>query len=86
MPYGNFTYTVTGSRVVAPSDVHDAIGYFGYPRLVLSACTPLFSAAKRILVFARLTSSAARGAGRLRAPAPAAGSPSAPASPPSGRA
>src|SRR5579859_2721680 len=38
MPYGDFTYTVTGSRVVAPTDVHDAVAYIGYPRLVLSAC------------------------------------------------
>ncbi len=65
MPYGSFIYTVTGSRVVAPTDVHDAVAYVGYPRLVLSACTPLFSAAKRILVFARLTNTTAVGAGRL---------------------
>ena len=64
MPYGHFTYTVTATRVVAPTDVHDAIAYLGYPRLVLSACTPLFSAAKRILVFARLTNTVAIGAGR----------------------
>jgi sortase A len=54
MPYARFTYTVTGSAVVAPTDVHAAVDYVGYPRLVLSACTPLFSAAKRLLVFARL--------------------------------
>jgi sortase A len=86
MPYGDFTYRVTGSRVVAPSDVHDAVAYIGYPRLVLSACTPLFSAAKRILVFARLTNTVALGAGRLSAPAPAAGASTAPASAPSARA
>jgi sortase A len=56
MPYARFTYTVTGSRVVSPSDVQAAIARVGYSRLVLSACTPLFSAEKRILVFARLTS------------------------------
>jgi sortase A len=61
MPYADFTYTVTASRVVAPTDVHDAVANVGYPRLVLSACTPLFSAAKRILVFARLTATAAKG-------------------------
>jgi sortase A len=54
MPYAHFTYTITGSAVVAPTDVRAAVDYLGYPRLVLSACTPLFSAAKRILVFARL--------------------------------
>ena len=55
MPYAHFTYTVIGKRVVAPTDVHAAVGDVGYPRLVLSACTPLFSAAKRLLVFARLS-------------------------------
>jgi hypothetical protein len=55
MPYSHFTYKVIGERVVAPTDVSAAIGEVGYSRLVLSACTPLFSAAKRLLVFARLT-------------------------------
>jgi sortase A len=54
MPYAHFTYQVTGSAVVAPTDVHAAVAYVGYSRLVLSACTPLFSAAKRLLVYARL--------------------------------
>jgi sortase A len=65
MPYADFTYTVIGKRVVPPSDVHDAVANVGYPRLVLSACTPLFSASKRLLVFARLTGTVAVGAGRL---------------------
>jgi sortase A len=77
MPYGEFAYTVTGSRVVAPTDVHDAVAYIGYPRLVLSACTPLFSAAKRLLVFARLTRTVPLGAGRLPAPTARASSRSA---------
>jgi sortase A len=55
MPYAHFTYTVTGQRVVLPTNVAAAVDPVGYPRLVLSACTPLFSAAKRLLVFARLT-------------------------------
>jgi sortase A len=55
MPYAHFTYTVIGQRVVAPTDVRAAVANVGYSRLVLSACTPLFSAAKRLLVFARLT-------------------------------
>jgi sortase A len=55
MPYAHFTYTVIGQRVVAPTDVIAAVANVGYTRLVLSACTPLFSAAKRLLVFARLT-------------------------------
>jgi len=57
MPYGRFAYTVTGHRVVLPSNVAAAVDPVGYPRIVLSACTPLFSASHRILVFGRLTSS-----------------------------
>jgi sortase A len=55
MPYAHFTYTVVGRRVVQPSDVRAAIADVGYSRVVLSACTPLFSAEKRLLVYARLT-------------------------------
>jgi sortase A len=64
MPYAHFTYTVIGQRVVAPTDVDAAIGEIGYSRLVLSACTPLFSAAKRLLVLARLTRTVPIGAAR----------------------
>jgi sortase A len=53
MPYGSFTYRVQESRVVAPSAVW-VTRNAGYPRLVLSACHPLYSASKRIVVFARL--------------------------------
>ncbi len=62
MPYGRFTYSVTGSRVVNPSDVMAAVRPVGHPRIVLSACTPLFSAAQRILVFGRLTATVPLGA------------------------
>ena len=56
MPYAHFVYTITGHRIVDPNDVRAAIDQVGYSRLVLSACTPLFSAAQRFLVYARLTS------------------------------
>lgn len=91
MPYAHFTYVVTGHRVVNPSDVGAAIDSVGYSRLVLSACTPLFSAAQRLLVYARLLSTVPVGAARwltsgARTPAPhAAGRPGAvsrPAGPP----
>ncbi len=68
MPYAHFTYTVTGHRVVDPSDVAAAIGNVGYSRLVLSACTPLFSAAQRLLVYARLTHTVPAGAALAPAP------------------
>ena len=53
-PYATFTYTVEGASVVAPSDVA-ILGDVGRERLVLTACHPLYSAAQRIAVFARLT-------------------------------
>ncbi len=61
MPYGRFTYEVERSRIVAPSEV-SVIERVGFDRLVLSACHPLYSAAKRIVVFARLVGARARGA------------------------
>lgn len=64
MPYAHFTYAVIGQRVVAPTDVQAAVAEVGYERLVLSACTPLFSAAKRLLVYARLTRTVPVGAAR----------------------
>jgi sortase A len=65
MPYAHFTYTVTGQRVVWPTDVQAAVAQVGYSRLVLSACTPLFSAEKRLLVYARLTRTVPVGAARV---------------------
>lgn len=53
MPYGTFTYRVEGSRIVPPSAV-EVLDRRPYERLVLSACHPLFSAEKRIVVFAKL--------------------------------
>jgi len=64
MPYAHFTYTVTGQRVVQPTNVRAVVDDVGYSRLVLSACTPVFSAAKRLLVYARLTSIVPEGAAR----------------------
>jgi sortase A len=74
MPYAHLEYTVTGQRVVSPTDVSAAVGPVGYTRLVLSACTPLFTAEKRLLVYARLTRTVPVGAasrlagGRIAAP------------------
>jgi len=52
MPYGSFTYEVEKTRIVEPTQV-SVIDRVSYDRLVLSACHPLYSAAKRIVVFAR---------------------------------
>jgi sortase A len=53
MPYATFTYRVQTTKIVKPGDV-GVIRRTGYDRLVLTACHPLFSAAQRIVVFARL--------------------------------
>jgi sortase A len=63
MPYGRFTYEVEKTRIVAPTRV-DVIDRVKYDRLVLSACHPLYSAAQRIVVFARLVAERPRGAAR----------------------
>ena len=53
MPYATFTYVVQYQKIVLPTAlwVTDNVGY---ERLVLSACNPLYSAAQRIVIFARL--------------------------------
>jgi sortase A len=51
MPYGTFRYAVEGTRIVDPGDLR-ALRTVGHPRLVLSACHPVFSAARRIVVYA----------------------------------
>jgi sortase A len=59
MPYGTFVYSVQKTEIVDPSDIgiiHDT----GYERLVLSACNPVYSAAQRYIVFARLVDSEPR--------------------------
>jgi sortase A len=58
MPYGRFTYRVERTRIVAPTATW-VTRRVGYDRLVLTACHPLYSAAERIVVFARLDRSAA---------------------------
>lgn len=57
MPYGRFGYTVERAWVVAPTDA-GALRPVGRDRLVLTTCTPPFSASERLVVAARLRSSA----------------------------
>lgn len=63
MPYGRFTYVVQYHRIVPPTALW-VTRNVGYDRLVLSACSPLFSAAQRIVVFARLGRAVPIGAAR----------------------
>ena len=53
MRYGTYVYKVQKTRVVAPTET-SVTDNVGYDRLVLTACHPLYSAAQRIVVFARL--------------------------------
>jgi sortase A len=55
MPYATFHYRVQKRQIVTPDSIW-IIRRRPYDRLVLSACHPLYSAAKRIVVFARLAS------------------------------
>jgi sortase A len=60
MPYGRFTYKVERTRIVPPTAIW-VTQRVRYDRLILSACHPLYSAAKRIVVFAKLVRSTPRG-------------------------
>ncbi|MGI8411320.1 MAG: class E sortase [Solirubrobacteraceae bacterium] len=61
MPYAWFTYVVQYQKIVLPTAV-SVVDNRGYERLVLSACNPLYSAAQRIIVFARLQKMEPKGA------------------------
>jgi len=56
MPYGQFTYKVISKRITSPGDASALRSHPGQRRLVLTACHPLYSAAERIVVSARLVS------------------------------
>lgn len=53
MTYGRFTYRVETTRIVDPTQL-SVKRRVDHDRLILSACHPLYSAAQRIVVFARL--------------------------------
>jgi sortase A len=60
MPYGRFTYSVEGMRVVLPGNV-GVLKHVRHNRLVLTTCTPVDSASKRLVATARLERAVARG-------------------------
>ncbi len=60
MPYATFHYRVQKTAIVDPTDV-GIVRAVGYERLVLSACNPLYSAAQRFIVFARMVHDELRG-------------------------
>lgn len=53
MPYGQFTYRLEKQRIVEPTQV-GVVRNVDHDRLVLTACHPVYSAEKRIVVFMRL--------------------------------
>jgi sortase A len=53
LPYGSFRYAVEATRIVDPGHL-SVLRRVHHDRLVLTACHPLFSAARRIVVLARL--------------------------------
>jgi sortase A len=59
MPYGRFDYRVERTRIVPPTATW-VTQRVSYDRLVLSACHPLYSAAQRIILFARLARATTR--------------------------
>ncbi len=62
MPYGTFTYEVEKHEIVDPEQT-EIVDDVGYERLVLTACHPLYSAAQRWAVFAKLTGAGLFGTG-----------------------
>jgi sortase A len=64
LPYGTFHYVVFKHKIVDNSD-WSIIKPLGFDAVVLSACHPLYSAAQRWVVFARLTSVDTMDGGRL---------------------
>ncbi len=66
MPYAQISYRVERRRIVLPGALW-VIRRVRHDRLVLTACHPLYSAAKRIVVFARLVSIVPRGAALAQA-------------------
>jgi sortase A len=60
MPYAVVTYQVELTRIVLPTALW-VTRPVGYDRLVMTACHPKYSAAKRIAVFARQVSEVERG-------------------------
>ena len=62
MPYGRYVYRIERIKIVDDSDF-SVLRKVRYDRLVLSACHPLYSAAQRVVVFARVVR---RGPPRVR--------------------
>ena len=60
LPYGTFTYEITGHRIVAANEL-SVLRSRGHEELVLQACHPRFFASHRYLAYARPVSVTPRG-------------------------
>lgn len=67
MPYGRFTYRTQLRKIVDPNAYAYVTARKRYDRLALTACHPLYSAAQRIVVFAKLVHVEAKGKARVKA-------------------
>jgi sortase A len=67
MPYARFTYRTQMRKIVDPSAYDYVTARKRYDRLALTACHPLYSAAQRIVVFAKLVRVQAKGKARVKA-------------------
>src|SRR3954447_5154980 len=65
MPYARFTYRTQLRRIVDPGAYGYVTARKRYDRLALTACHPLYSAAQRIVVFAKLVRVQAKGKARV---------------------
>jgi sortase A len=63
LPYGTFTYAITGHRIVAANDL-SVLESKGHEQLILQACHPRFFASHRYLAFAKPLSVTPPGAPR----------------------
>jgi sortase A len=52
--WGNFTYEVTRKEIVDPSTATIVVQELNRSELVLTTCNPRFSAAQRLIVYARM--------------------------------
>lgn len=67
MPYGTFTYSTVRRVIVSPENTRP-LRPVGRERIVLTACHPLYSAAQRMVVTARLIRAVPRGAALREGP------------------
>jgi sortase A len=61
MPYATFSYSISGHKIVAASDL-SVLKSHGYEQLALQACHPRFFASHRYIAYAKLVSVQMRGA------------------------